>query len=484
LLVDHLEELLGWGGHTAVADLTHLIRQGPAAGIHLVLSMGELTTTLLPPLEDLLDANLPARLVGQLPNAAQAEIATDVYDSGAELLQGQGDFIAVLGEMMVHFQAAFVSDYDLHLCLEHLYAHRPPVLLAQPFDPRPRPPREPAPTSYQFHFAPTPPPVVPASRPVQRISHQSQPSQPAVTVPSPPLPHSPSPPVAKEAEIVPEPVVPEPTVEVIAEVIIAAEVSEESGVEISQEIAEEIAEAMPETNVPVRRKAIVPLVHPRVRRAGSAQTTQTEKNGGVSSAEPPPPTPAPPILSAPMPTNLPPLPEPSPYPADEIPFDWLPVPPLAEMEQGEKLPEVVEVVAVVAEKESVSPPVAQEKEAVVVEANTAVQNLLQWHKRLPNLPTPPPKRVTRVNPPTTPITPVASNDETDNLALTPEEQFVLEVEGKVPGKAKAETEAEAQEIDEMLADLGGTTSLAWLDELDEADGGDELDEWADELLEE
>ena len=44
----------------------------------------------------------------------------------------QGDFLAVVGGVVTHFQAAYIGDYDLHLCLDDLHRNRPLPLLAQP----------------------------------------------------------------------------------------------------------------------------------------------------------------------------------------------------------------------------------------------------------------------------------------------------------------------------------------------------------------
>jgi hypothetical protein len=46
-------------------------------------------------------------------------------------------FLAVVDELVTHFQAAYVGEYDLHLLLDTLHRSRPRPLLAQPISTRP-----------------------------------------------------------------------------------------------------------------------------------------------------------------------------------------------------------------------------------------------------------------------------------------------------------------------------------------------------------
>ena len=134
ILVDHVVALLEQGGREMLHLLTYLVRHGGATGIHLVLATRRPTA---PHLADLYETGLPARVVGRVGDAAVAEIAADALQSGAERLLGEGDFVAIVGNQRTHFQGAAVSEYDLHYALEELYAQRPPVVIAQPFNPRP-----------------------------------------------------------------------------------------------------------------------------------------------------------------------------------------------------------------------------------------------------------------------------------------------------------------------------------------------------------
>jgi hypothetical protein len=86
-----------------------------------------------------------------------AETVTECADSQAELLQGKGEFVAVMSRHLTYFQTAYVSDYDLHLCLKHLQTHRSPTLVAQWLTPRPMVKVAESNTQYTVHFVPQPP---------------------------------------------------------------------------------------------------------------------------------------------------------------------------------------------------------------------------------------------------------------------------------------------------------------------------------------
>lgn len=130
VLIDRADWLLNQGDAAIADTIMQLAQRGEAAGIHLVLSVRSAAD---PALANMLKANLPVRLVGQVPDANAARTATDLAYSQAEYLLGEGDFLAVANGSATHFQAAFLDDYELHLVLEQLYNRQPPPLLAQPF---------------------------------------------------------------------------------------------------------------------------------------------------------------------------------------------------------------------------------------------------------------------------------------------------------------------------------------------------------------
>lgn len=133
LFIDQVVTVLERGGQVTGNAVAQLAQRGAAVGIHLVLSTRRPHAPLL---NTLLRAHLPARIVGrtEAPQAQQAATDSDATVQAGYLL-GQGDFVHVGGGTPVHFQAAYVGDYDLHMSLRALHAQRP-ILLAQPFDPR------------------------------------------------------------------------------------------------------------------------------------------------------------------------------------------------------------------------------------------------------------------------------------------------------------------------------------------------------------
>lgn len=134
LLIDKADHLLAVGGEPISTPLTALLQHGAGAGIHLVLSTRQPETAVL---NNLLRANLPVRLVGQVDDEPAANAAAGMLDTRAEYLLGQGDFLAFVGGETTHFQAAYIGDYDLHMCLDDLHRNRPLPLLARPATMRP-----------------------------------------------------------------------------------------------------------------------------------------------------------------------------------------------------------------------------------------------------------------------------------------------------------------------------------------------------------
>jgi hypothetical protein len=129
LLIDEIIALLAAGGRPFAGVLTTLLQQGAAAGIHLVLSANDAAS---PHLTRLMKAHLPIRLVGRTVDAAASFAASGSSAVQAEYLLGKGDFLAVTYTATIRFQAAHITDSDLHLVLNRLHRQRAPVLTAQP----------------------------------------------------------------------------------------------------------------------------------------------------------------------------------------------------------------------------------------------------------------------------------------------------------------------------------------------------------------
>jgi S-DNA-T family DNA segregation ATPase FtsK/SpoIIIE len=63
-------------------------------------------------------ANFPVRLVGAVASRDEARYASGITDSGAEKLEGKGDFLLIAKGESVRFQAAWLGPEDLdRVCL-------------------------------------------------------------------------------------------------------------------------------------------------------------------------------------------------------------------------------------------------------------------------------------------------------------------------------------------------------------------------------
>ncbi|WP_420627769.1 FtsK/SpoIIIE domain-containing protein [Candidatus Leptofilum sp.] len=129
-LIDNVETLFLAAPMEGIQGaLAELLQRGAEAGIHLVLATSQPTASWL---SNVMRANLPLRLVGAVRDEAESLAATAVVGAEAHSLLGGGDFLAVADDSQVHFQAAFIGNYDLHLTLETIHRNRPQPLLAQP----------------------------------------------------------------------------------------------------------------------------------------------------------------------------------------------------------------------------------------------------------------------------------------------------------------------------------------------------------------
>jgi DNA segregation ATPase FtsK/SpoIIIE-like protein len=134
VLVDDLHHLLEQGGQAILVPLTRLIQRGDRVGVHMMLSYREGSGPALPAM---LRSHFAVRLVGWMDNALQARSATGLVDSQADYLLGRGDFLAVSRGETVHFQAAYINNYDLHHTIDSLYRQASPPVVAQSAPVRP-----------------------------------------------------------------------------------------------------------------------------------------------------------------------------------------------------------------------------------------------------------------------------------------------------------------------------------------------------------
>ncbi len=127
VVIDELADLLMMSGNGTGRALTRLAQRGRAAGIHLIACTQKPASQVV---GSLAKANFPVRLVGRVTSPEDAKVATGYAGTGAERLQGPGDFIAVTGGQLTRFQAAWISAQDMaQVVCQRLREDRGQVLL-------------------------------------------------------------------------------------------------------------------------------------------------------------------------------------------------------------------------------------------------------------------------------------------------------------------------------------------------------------------
>jgi len=106
VFIDELADLLMQGGKEMAAAVTRLSQRGREAGIHLVACTQKPTAAVL---GSLTKANFPVRIVGSVTSPEEAKVAAGFAGTGAERLQGRGDFLLVAKGRTTRFCAAYVS---------------------------------------------------------------------------------------------------------------------------------------------------------------------------------------------------------------------------------------------------------------------------------------------------------------------------------------------------------------------------------------
>jgi S-DNA-T family DNA segregation ATPase FtsK/SpoIIIE len=110
VVIDELADLLMVGGAGLQRALTRLLQRGRGAGIHVVAATQKPTAGVL---GTLVKANFPVRLVGRVASANDARVASGWSGTGAERLEGRGDFIALAEGRVTRFQAAHVTREEI-----------------------------------------------------------------------------------------------------------------------------------------------------------------------------------------------------------------------------------------------------------------------------------------------------------------------------------------------------------------------------------
>jgi S-DNA-T family DNA segregation ATPase FtsK/SpoIIIE len=127
VLIDEMADLVMSGGEVVVDLLTRLVQRGREAGIHIVGATQHPSSAVL---SSVMRANFPLRLVGKVTSAQDARIASGHAGTGAHLLSGRGDFLAVTGSAApLRFQVAEISEKEIR---RGIVEQRLPVLKALP----------------------------------------------------------------------------------------------------------------------------------------------------------------------------------------------------------------------------------------------------------------------------------------------------------------------------------------------------------------
>jgi S-DNA-T family DNA segregation ATPase FtsK/SpoIIIE len=108
--IDELADLMMVGGSAVEAMVARISQRGREAGIHLVACTQKPTAALI---GGAVKANFAVRLVGAVASRDEARYASGISDSGAEKLEGKGDFLLVARAATVRFQAAWLGPMDL-----------------------------------------------------------------------------------------------------------------------------------------------------------------------------------------------------------------------------------------------------------------------------------------------------------------------------------------------------------------------------------
>jgi DNA segregation ATPase FtsK/SpoIIIE, S-DNA-T family len=115
--IDELADLIMVGGTKAEQLIARISQRGREAGIHLVACTQKPTAGLI---GGATKANFPVRLVGAVAGKDEARYASGIPDSGAEKLDGKGDFLLICHTAVVRFQSAWLGRSDLRLVAEQL----------------------------------------------------------------------------------------------------------------------------------------------------------------------------------------------------------------------------------------------------------------------------------------------------------------------------------------------------------------------------
>lgn len=107
--IDELADLIMVAGDDVKLPITRLCQRGRECGIHVLACVQKPTAYIL---GGAMIGNFPVRLVGTVASKNEAKIATGIANSGAEKLEGRGDFLMIKSGVPERFQATWLDASD------------------------------------------------------------------------------------------------------------------------------------------------------------------------------------------------------------------------------------------------------------------------------------------------------------------------------------------------------------------------------------
>lgn len=111
VVVDEVRELLDVGGDPVAEAIRRIAALGRELGLHIILATQHALTDAVG--GGIAKANLPMRLTGRVTDANAAFVATGVKGTGAENLQGNGDFLLTVAGLSHRLQIALVGNREI-----------------------------------------------------------------------------------------------------------------------------------------------------------------------------------------------------------------------------------------------------------------------------------------------------------------------------------------------------------------------------------
>ena len=111
IILDEVRELLDVGGDPVAESIGRIAALGRELGVHIIVATQHALTDAVG--GSIAKANLPLRLTGIVINSQAAYVATGVKGTGAEELQGNGDFLLTVAGQVHRLQIAKIGNREL-----------------------------------------------------------------------------------------------------------------------------------------------------------------------------------------------------------------------------------------------------------------------------------------------------------------------------------------------------------------------------------